>query len=204
MPYKTISIEIGSKYDRLTTTGETYLLPRSDGRMRSWVDVICTCGSTTSVLAWNLRNEKVRSCGCLQREVVSERMTTHGHAKDYHRTRLLRIWGGMKRRCDNPDQRNYKWYGGKGITYTADWKEFEPFLEWALSASYSDGLELDRIDSDRNYEPTNCRWVTKKQNLRNRDHAWSDELDSKLIQFAASHNESPYEVIRRAVEAYIT
>ena len=198
-------IEIGTKYERLTTTGDTYLVARSDGHKQSWVDTVCECGNTISVRVWCLRVGNTRSCGCLQKEDVSRRMTTHGYTKSASQHRKLHhVWQGMKTRCDNPKQDGYRYYGGRGITYASEWKEFEPFLAWALPAGYSEGLELDRIDSDRNYEPTNCRWVTKKQNLRNRDHAWSDELDDKLVKFAASHNESPYEIIRRAVEAYIT
>lgn len=106
----------------------------------------------------------------------------------------------MKERCGNPKARNYRWYGGKGILYAPEWERFEPFMVWALANGYNDGLELDRIDADKNYEPSNCRWVTKKANLRNRDFAWDEELDARLVAYAAEHGKSPYEVIRTALE----
>jgi len=109
----------------------------------------------------------------------------------------------MRQRCSNPNARNYRWYGAKGIKCSSDWNDFEVFRDWSVSSGYAEGLELDRKDSDKNYEPDNCRWVTKKQNIRNRDMFWTEELDEQLIHYAKEQGMSPYEVITKAVTEFI-
>ena len=77
-------------------------------------------------------------------------------------------WKAMKQRCQNPRCQAYRNYGARGITVCGEWQEFEPFLEWCLANGYQKGLELDRINNDGNYEPSNCRWTTTKTNVNNR------------------------------------
>lgn len=86
------------------------------------------------------------------------------------KTRLLSIWTSMKTRCNNPNSDNYDRYGGRGIFVCDEWKSFEPFKEWALKNGYKDGLQIDRRDTDGNYEPGNCRWVTPKENSNNKSN----------------------------------
>jgi hypothetical protein len=74
----------------------------------------------------------------------------------------------MKQRCDVPTNHSYALYGGRGIAYCAEWSEFLPFKEWAESHGYAKGLFIDRIDNDKGYEPSNCRWTTPKQSAINR------------------------------------
>lgn len=74
----------------------------------------------------------------------------------------------MKTRCDRETSDNYKWYGGRGITYASEWSDFDTFKKWALANGYDDSLELDRIDTDGNYSPDNCRFITHKENCQNR------------------------------------
>ena len=84
-------------------------------------------------------------------------------------TRLYRIWHGMKQRCNNPKVRVYKYYGGRGIKVCEEWEHsFTAFKEWAAAHGYADNLEIDRKDNDKGYSPNNCRWISKKDNLRNR------------------------------------
>ena len=82
--------------------------------------------------------------------------------------RIHGIWRGMKQRCQNPNCHSYKNYGGRGINICDEWLDFENFYEWALSSGYQDELQIDRINNDGNYEPSNCRWVTPKENARNK------------------------------------
>ena len=84
-------------------------------------------------------------------------------------TRLYTIWCFMKKRCLNNNRRDFKYYGGRGIKVCDEWKEnFKCFYEWAMSSGYADNLTLDRIDANGNYKPSNCRWVTMKEQCENR------------------------------------
>lgn len=86
--------------------------------------------------------------------------TIHGmsHSRLYH------IWNTMKQRCSNPKAISFPRYGNRGISVCEDWdKSFESFRDWAMANGYSDHLTIDRIDNDGNYEPSNCRWVTNKE-----------------------------------------
>lgn len=92
------------------------------------------------------------------------RNTTH----DMSHTRIYTVWKGMRRRCKNPSCCGYKWYGGKGIKVCDEWDKpyggFENFYKWAIENGYSDDLTIDRIDSDKDYCPENCRWITAHEN----------------------------------------
>src|SRR5690606_9739947 len=81
-------------------------------------------------------------------------------------TRLYTIWKNMKQRCYNPKRNRYKWYGAKGVKVCDEWHDFVPFMEWSYDNGYEDGLVLDRLSSEGNYEPSNCRWVTEGENSR--------------------------------------
>lgn len=81
---------------------------------------------------------------------------------------LYKIWSAMQQRCCNPKIRNYHNYGGRGITLCELWRDFRNFRRWAMDNGYSQGLQIDRIDNDNGYSPDNCRFVTRKQNNRNK------------------------------------
>lgn len=83
-------------------------------------------------------------------------------------TRLYNIWLNMKQRCSNPRASHYEYYGGKGVSVCEEWKKsFSTFRDWALSNGYEDGLTIDRIESDKDYCPENCRWVTHLKQMSN-------------------------------------
>jgi hypothetical protein len=206
MGYKTTSLELGTRYGRLETIEPVELRKRPDGRNRAWVKLRCDCGEIVESMVCNLKAGNTSSCGCFRKEAAAEMMTTHGFtagAARNDRPRIYRIWRGVRQRCTNSEARNYRWYGAKGIGIAPEWDDFAVFHAWAQAAGYFDGAELDRKDSDKDYSPDNCRWVTKKQNLRNRDHCWSDELDARLVEFSAESGCSPYDVIAAAVAAYL-
>lgn len=133
----------------------------------------CDCGTVKDIFWQALADGRVKSCGCLNREVSSVRgriqMTTHGQS----RTRLYRIWSCMKQRCYNRHHVHYGNYGGRGIGICDEWRlNFTMFREWAMAHGYADTLSIDRIDNDGGYSPSNCRWVDAKAqaNWRKNNH----------------------------------
>lgn len=89
-----------------------------------------------------------------------------------HDTRIYRIWAAMIRRCENSKDVSYRWYGAKGIKVCEEWKNsFQKFYNWSICHGYKDDLTIDRIDNDSNYEPSNCRWVTLRQQAQNHYHS---------------------------------
>ena len=127
---------------------------------------VCDCGNDTSVHSRsNLVNGVATSCGCYGRERKSEANRTHGCTG----TRLYRIWKAMHTRCLNPNSPAFKYYGGRGICICEEWrKDFAPFKEWAESNGYLDDLTIDRIDTNGDYSPSNCRWITMKEQNENK------------------------------------
>lgn len=96
--------------------------------------------------------------------------------------RLYKAWQGMKSRCNNPNDKDYKHYGGRGITVCEEWvNDSMCFINWALENGYNDNLSIDRIDVNGNYEPNNCRWADTITQARNRRVEKSNKLGIKGV-----------------------
>jgi hypothetical protein len=81
--------------------------------------------------------------------------------------KLYGVWKGIRKRCYSPKCAWYKWYGGKGVLMCDEWyKDYTKFREWAIESGYEQGLTIDRIDNNGNYEPTNCQWITQSENSK--------------------------------------
>lgn len=129
----------------------------------------CDCGNVISVKGTSLRSGDAKSCGCSRSKRFSKVNYIHGLRADGKRPRTHVIWDNMKQRCNNPNRAEFKYYGGRGIRVCEEWSNsFLAFHEWAIANGYRDDLTIDRIDNDRNYEPSNCRWVTMKEQENNR------------------------------------
>jgi hypothetical protein len=121
---------------------------------------VCDCGNKIVRLGSNIRPDKrnqFRNCGCLS----GTANLSHGHAN----TPIYRTWSGMIQRCTNPARGDFHRYGGRGIRICSRWFVFEHFL--ADMGERPEGLTLDRINNDGNYEPSNCRWATHVEQMNN-------------------------------------
>lgn len=140
------------------------------GKSRSIYLCKCDCGNETEVLRNSLITGNTKSCGCLERETKKTMHIKHGAAK----TRLWRIWCNMRERCNNPNNKNYAYYGGRGVGVCDEWQNkengFINFRDWAMANGYTDELTIDRINTNDDYKPSNCRWATRKEQTRNRNN----------------------------------
>lgn len=127
----------------------------------------CKCGNETDVMSTDLTTGNTKSCGC--RKI--EKQTHHGMCN----TKFYSIWKHMKQRCYNKNKRSYRWYGRLGITVCDRWHKFENFKE-DMYESYldhvnefgEDNTSIDRINNNKNYESSNCRWVTWDEQYKNK------------------------------------
>ena len=125
----------------------------------------CDCGNTLITTTQNLRKGDTKSCGCFKHDSTVARMLKHGDTG----THLYNVWKAKRKRCYNDRNTDYKYYGGRGIRVCDELNsDFESFKRWAVSHGYSPELTIDRINSDKDYSPSNCRWITMKSQCNNR------------------------------------
>lgn len=136
--------------------------PRKNSKSTYW-RCSCSCGQEREVRGSALTAGTTSSCGCFRQETSSARSTTHGKTN----TSLYHIWCGIKARCLKPTDPAYKNYGGRGITLCQRWLSFERFAS-DVGPRPDCKAHLDRINNEKGYSPSNCRWSTPKDNSRNR------------------------------------
>lgn len=159
------SVEAGAVYGRWTVKGPTK--DRHTPSRRYW-DCVCLCGTERAVLSHGLVSGASQSCGCLNREI--SRITSKTSNRSHGRTKTKEhiAWTAMKQRCYYTKHRSYAYYGGRGIVVCERWlNSFENFFE-DMGLRPSDEHSLDRIDSDGDYSPDNCKWSTREEQSTNR------------------------------------
>jgi hypothetical protein len=158
----------GLKFNRLLVLKDT---GKRKNRNILWL-CLCDCGNEIETISASLRRGQTQSCGCLRIEnSAKNHYIKHGFAKRKggRFPRIYRIWTGMKRRCDSISHSEYQRYGGRGIKVCDEWKNsFINFMTWALSHGYQENLTIHRIDNDGNYEPYNCQWISRIENIQKR------------------------------------
>jgi hypothetical protein len=156
--------------------GELEVIARDFSRQKRRVFWFCrcSCGKITSVVADGLRSGGSRTCGCSK--------IKHGNCRNYLRSRTYRSWEGAKSRCLNPNDQAYHSYGARGITFYDGWLDFNVFKKDMGECPAA--KTLDRIDNNKGYSPSNCRWATMKEQSHNRRNTVYVEYNGKEYVFA--------------------
>lgn len=184
---------IGKTFNRLTVLE---FAGRDKHKSRIW-NCACECGGTATASTNSLKRGNTKSCGCLQKEKAAKSgkkfLTVHGLSKHPNgkKTRLFRIWTGIKTRCLNPNDHAFPRYGGRGILLCKEWMDFAVFHEWAINNGYKDNLTIERVDLNGNYEAANCKWITKGDQANNRKSSRFISFENNqytLSQLARKHS----------------
>lgn len=138
----------------------------------------CQCEKKTKkiIMAQYLTSGDSKSCGCLNHDNLIKRNTTHGKSK----SKLYQTWKNIKKRIYNKNSPDYPDYGGRGINLYKEWEQFEPFMEWALSNGYKEGLTIERKNVNKDYCPENCCWIPMKEQAKNKRTSKQIEFNGQI------------------------
>lgn len=164
---------IGVRFGRLIVQSYSHSEKRTKSNgSKHYYNCLCDCSNTCIKERCSLKCGNTSSCGCIRSEMLTKRNketgSLHGDSVKYER--LHNSWSAMLNRCDHTNNKNYDLYGGRGIKVCDEWHKWEVFRDWALDNGYNDGLTIDRIDRNGNYEPSNCRWVTMDVQANNKSN----------------------------------
>ena len=155
----------GERFGRLVVLKQN---GRTSDRHIIW-ECKCKCGNIVNVSSRDLIGGHTKSCGCFQKDATRKARYKHGDRGG----RLYIVWQSMKKRCENPKDKSYKWYGAKGISVCPEWHDYLTFKKWAISNGYDENAKqwdctIDRINPYGDYEPSNCRWASMAEQAKNK------------------------------------
>lgn len=186
----------GNRYGKLTVLSRAESKLGTCGKKFTMWLCQCDCGRTKEIMTSSLVKGSTRSCGCLQK----------GGAIRYgfsNKEKLYAVWRAIKKRCRLKNDPSYNNYGGRGIDMCDEWyNSYIIFREWCLSNGYEDGLTIDRIDNNGNYEPNNCRFATRKEQSNNRNYVRKYNYKGKeysVTQLAEEFNISVWKLRHRLI-----
>lgn len=185
---------IGMRFGLLVVQSYSHSVknPISNG-YKHYYNCLCDCGNMCVVERKSLKYGNTKSCGCLHSQQLIKRnketASRNGDSATYER--LYNIWSAIFQRCTNPNSKDYQYYGGKGIKICVEWNDWETFKQWALSNGYQDNLTIDRINTEGDYEPNNCRWadmITQANNKTNNKYITFNNKTQSLAEWCRELN----------------
>jgi len=162
----------------------------------------CDCGHNIITKSYYLRSGDTQSCGCLKKELVSKRFYIHGHTINHDSSNTYETWSHMIQRCNNPNNKRYKDYGGRGIKVCEKWTKFEGFLQ--DMGKRPEVMTLDRVDNDGDYCKENCKWSTRKEQQRNtrKNRLITINGITKCIAEWCDFFQKPYYKVQQRIKKY--
>lgn len=186
----------GQRFGRLTVIKRTEEI--AINKSAKW-QCVCDCGNYCIKTSSSLRRFEKNSCGCWKSEITSKLF------KKYYNLdrKLYEIWKGIKARCFNINSKDYRNYGGRGITICDEWLDYNVFSNWAIYNKYINGLTIERIDVNGNYCPENCCWIENKyqgQNTRKVKRFIYNEKSYTIRQLSENFNVNYYTLKARLTQ----
>lgn len=197
-------LQQGEKFGRLTVLRYSHkeLISFENTRKnynKYFYECRCDCGNVGLYEERRLKNGNTKSCGCLNHDKIVARNRKH----DLSKTRLYKLYHGIKKRCYNQNCRSYKDYGKRGIGICKEWlDDFTNFYSWAINNGYREDLTIERIDVNKNYCPENCTWITLSEQTKNttRNVFYEYNGEKHLMGEWAKLYNLPFTCVRRRLD----
>lgn len=173
---------------------ESYISPSKNKLRRA--EFKCYCNKKFVANISSVKSGQVRSCGCYKRERARAIMLEMNTKDNRSKLQYYRIWRSVIQRCYETKSATYKYYGGRGVKVCDEWLNPFVFNNWLIENGYKKGLQIDRINNDGNYEPSNCRFVTPAENSQNKSNTiLTPSIVSEIRDYANSNKQLNYQNI---------